>query len=109
MNKNYEEQSGQYEFRQEWYEEDDNGEEDTSGILLNDAPSRDSLNALHESQEPNKVELQGDNMVGENSIAPPAEDDGSVWCTYYDESSGRYYYHNRVTNETQWEEPRVQL
>jgi hypothetical protein len=97
-------QAGQIEFRQEWYEE-----EETTETVLDDAPTGLSPKVTNGSLGNVSKSPQYDEAQDEYYVAPPAEDDGSEWCKYYDENSGMYYYHNRVTNETQWEDPRVQL
>jgi hypothetical protein len=40
-----------------------------------------------------------------NSPSPPAEDDG--WESIWDTTAGTWYFYNRFTGISQWENPRV--
>ncbi|KAI1335507.1 hypothetical protein F5Y15DRAFT_397546 [Xylariaceae sp. FL0016] len=61
-----------------------------------------------EASSPSASDIDADGGVPPlPSEAPPAEEDDDGWDFHFDATHNAYYFHNRFTNETTWENPRA--
>jgi hypothetical protein len=57
------------------------------------------------TSETNTIDVKNNNINNLNSTSLSTPANTQEWSKYYDPSSSRFYYHNAVTNVTQWEVP----
>ena len=73
---------------------------------------RESPQSKQAPQPDRQIEVEAPPLPGEASPplpneAPPLQAEGDGWAPIWDDTAQAFYFYNRFTNATQWENPRI--